>query len=233
MPSISADGRYIAFATDANNLDVHLQDTNNLRDIYLHDRTRFAKIGLTKRISLDYAGGQPNGNSFAPVIARRGEHIAYVSAATDLVTNDNNNVLDVFAFDRRRVIPTFLSIPTNVAGGVGDLVSVPVNFMNGYNIDTTVFSIDFDELCLSFDPGMAGAVTFNLPGDFITTWTYDATDTDGEIDISIHDQIPPRTVIPNGTIVRIKFTIKSACLPAPGSVNWVTATVMISSTRAI
>jgi hypothetical protein len=219
MPAISTDGRYIVFATDANNLDVHLQDTNNMRDIYLHDRTRFALIGLTRRISLDYAGGQPNGPSFAPVIARKGEHIAYVSAATDLVTNDNNNVLDVFAFDRRRVIPTFLSIPTNVSGGVGDIKSVPVVFKDGQNIDTTVFSIDFDELCLSFDPGMTDAVTFNLPSDFITTWTYDGTDTDGEIDISIYDQIPPRTAIPNGTIVRIKLTIKSACMPAPGSVN--------------
>jgi Tol biopolymer transport system component len=223
-PSITTDGRYIAFASEANNLDVHLPDVNNVRDIYLHDRTiglllPFPTFGLTKRVSLDYLGGEPNGASFAPVIAPDGRHITYVSAATDLVSNDTNNAWDVFAFDSQRVIPTFLSIPTNVAGGVGDVVSVPVNFMNGYSIDTTVFSIDFDELCLSFDPGLAGAVTFNLPGDFIATWTYDATDTDGEIDISIHDQIPPRTVIPNGTIVRIKFTIKSACMPAPGSVN--------------
>ena len=223
-PSITRDGRYIAFASEANNLDVHLPDINNQRDIYLHDRTiglslPFTTFGLTKRVSLDYLGGEPNGGSFAPVIAPGGRHIAYVSAATDLVSNDTNNAWDVFAFDSQRIVPTFLSIPTNVAGSVGNVVSVPVNFMNGYNIDTTVFSIDFDELCLSFDPGMTGAVTFNLPSDFITTWTYDGTDTDGEIDISIYDQIPPRTAIPNGTIVRIKLTIKSACMPAPGSVN--------------
>ncbi|MCJ7662370.1 MAG: hypothetical protein MUO67_24760, partial [Anaerolineales bacterium] len=219
MPSISGDGRYIAFATDANNLDVHLQDTNNVRDIYLHDRTRFATIGLTKRISLDYAGGQPNGSSFAPAIARRGEHIAYVSAATDLVTNDNNNVLDVFAFDRRRVIPTFLSIPTNVSGGVGDVVSVPVFYKDGYNIDTTVFSIDFDELCLSFDPNLPGAMTFSVPADFVTKWSYNAADKDGEIDVSIYDQVYPRTTIPDGKLLTIKFTVKSACMPGPGSVN--------------
>jgi hypothetical protein len=226
-PSITTDGRYVAFASEANNLDVHLPDTNNLRDIYLHDRTiglpplppPFTTSGLTKRISLDYLGGETNGASFAPVIAPDGRHIAYVSAATDLVSNDTNNAWDVFAYDSQRVIPTFLSIPTNVSGGVGDVVSVPVNFMNGYNIDSTVFSIDFDELCLSFDPTMAGAVTFNVPGDFITTWTYNAADTDGEIDISIYDHIAPRTVIPNDTIVRIKFTIKSACMPAPGSIN--------------
>jgi hypothetical protein len=235
-PSITTDGRYIAFASEANNLDVHLPDVNNVRDIYLHDRTiglpplppPFTTSGLTKRISLDYLGGEPNGASFAPVIAPDGRHITYVSAATDLVSNDTNNAWDVFAFDSQRVIPTFLSIPTNVSGGVGDVVSVPVNFMNGYNIDTTVFSIDFDEFCLSFNPAMAGAVTFNLPGDFITTWTYDAADTDGEIDISIYDHIAPRTVIPIGTIVRIKFTIKSACMPAPGSVN--NARVGFSST---
>lgn len=223
-PSITSDGRYISFASEANNLDVHLPDTNNLRDIYLHDRTigltlPFATFGLTKRVSMDYMGGQANGGSFAPVIAPNGRHIAYVSAATDLVNNDTNNAWDVFAYDSHRVIPTFLTIPTNVTGGVGDIVSVPVNFMNGYAIDSTVFSIDFDELCLSFNPAMANAVTFSLPADFIKTWTYDASDTDGEIDISIYDHIAPRTVIPDGTIVRIKFTIKSACLPAPGSVN--------------
>ncbi|MCJ7825855.1 MAG: cohesin domain-containing protein, partial [Anaerolineales bacterium] len=223
-PSVTSDGRYVAFASEANNLDVHLPDTNNQRDIYLHDRTMgltlpFPTFGLTKRVSKDYTGQQSNGASFAPVIAPDGRHIAYVSAATDLVNNDSNNAWDVFAFDSHRTIPTFLSIPTNVSGGVGDIVSVPVNFKNGYNIDTTVFSIDFDQVCLSFNPAMAGAVTFNLPTDFIATWTYDAADTDGEIDISIYDQIAPRAVIPDGTIVRIKFTIKSACLPAPGSIN--------------
>jgi len=223
-PSITADGRYIAFASDANNLDVHLQDTNNRRDVFLHDRTvgltlPFATFGLTKRISKDYQGGQANGDSFAPVIAPNGRHVAYVSEATDLVNNDSNNAWDVFAFDSHRVIPTFLTIPTNVVGGVGDVVSVPVMFKNGYAIDSTVFSIDFNELCLSFNPAMAGAVTFTLPSDFITTWTYNAADKDGEIDISIYDHIAPRTVIPDGTVVRIKFTIKSACLPAPGSVN--------------
>ncbi|MFL7890586.1 MAG: cohesin domain-containing protein [Anaerolineales bacterium] len=223
-PSVTSDGRYISFASDANNLDVHLQDTNNQRDIYLHDRTigltlPFATFGLTKRVSLDYQGGQTNGGSFAPVIAPNGRHIAYVSAATDLVNNDTNNAWDVFAYDSHRVIPTFLTIPTNVSGGVGDIVSVPVKFKNGYAIDSTVFSIDFDEVCLSFNPSLAGAVTFNLPSDFIKTWTYNAADKDGEIDISIYDHIAPRTLIPEGTIVRIKFKIKSACLPAPGSIN--------------
>jgi hypothetical protein len=223
-PSITRDGRYIAFASEANNLDVHLPDVNNARDIYLHDRTiglilPFPTFGLTKRISLDYLGGEPNGASFAPVIAPDGRHVAYVSAATDLVSNDTNNAWDVFAYDGQRVIPTFLTIPTNVAGGVGDTVSVPVNFSNGWNIDSTVFSIDFDEFCLSFNPGLPNAVTFNLPADFIATWTYNGGDKDGEIDISIHDHIPPRTVIPNGTIVRVKLTIKATCMPAPGSIN--------------
>jgi hypothetical protein len=223
-PSITTDGRYIAFASDANNLDVHLPDINNQRDIYLHDRTiglilPFPTFGLTKRVSLDYMGGEPNGSSFAPVIAPDGRHIAYVSAATDLVSNDTNNAWDVFAFDSQRIVPTFLTIPTNVSGGVGDVVSVPVNFMNGQSIDTTVFSIDFDEFCLSFDKNLPGAVTFNLPADFIATWTYNAADKDGEIDISIYDHIAPRTIIPNGTIVRIKLTIKATCMPAPGSVN--------------
>ncbi|MGW8143856.1 MAG: TolB family protein [Anaerolineales bacterium] len=223
-PSITRDGRYIAFASEANNLDVHLPDVNNVRDIYLHDRTiglalPFSTFGLTKRVSLDYMGGEPNGASFAPVIAPGGRHIAYVSAATDLVSNDTNNAWDVFAYDGQRVVPTFLNIPTNVSGSVGDTVSVPVEFLNGWNIDSTAFSIDFDEFCLSFNPALPDAVTFNLPADFIRTWTYNGADKDGEIDISIYDHIPPRTVIPSGIIVRVKLTIKATCMPAPGSIN--------------
>ena len=89
----------------------------------------FSTFGLTKRVSLDYMGGEPNGASFAPVIAPGGRHIAYVSAATDLVSNDTNNAWDVFAYDGQRVVPTFLNIPTNVSGSVGDTVSVPVEFL--------------------------------------------------------------------------------------------------------
>lgn len=223
-PSITYDGRYIAFASEANNLDVHLPDLNARRDIYVTDRTLgltgVFDYGLTQRVSLSYTGGEPNEWSFVPVIAPLGNHVAFVSEASNLVTNDTNSAWDVFAFNSQRNIPIFLSIPANIPGGVGDIVTVPVIFnQNGQNIDTTTFSIDFDHLCLEFDKNLPGAVTFTVSADFITSWSYSANDKNGEIDISIYDQTEPRSIIPDGTILTIKLKVKSACLAPPGSTN--------------
>ncbi len=217
-PSITSDGRFIAFASEANNLDVNVPDLNGRRDIYVHDRTlglsSIYDFGLTQRISLSYTGGEPNEWSFVPVIAPLGRHVAYVSEATNLVNNDTNNAWDVFAFDSERSVPNFLSIPANIPGGAGETVSVPIIFsQNGMDIDTTTFSIDFDQKCLSFNSGMAGAVTFHVPPDFVTTWSYNSGDKDGEIDISIYDQTEPRSIIPDGTLVTIKLTVKATCRP--------------------
>jgi hypothetical protein len=229
-PSISWDGNYIAFASEASNLDVSLRDLNASRDIFLHDRSMVNEgiyaNGLTSRISLDYLGGEPNDWSFAPVVTANGRQVIYVSEATDLVNGDTNSVWDVFAYDSQRVVPTFLSIPGNISGAPGQVVRVPVWFTStGQTIDTTAFSIDFDQVCLSFDPadadanGLPDAVIFNVPVDFTRTATYNAGDTDGEIDISIYDQVAPRATLQNGILLSIDFTVRSTCQAAPGSSN--------------
>ena len=82
-PSISRDGNFIAFASEASNLDVSLKDLNASRDIFMNDRSMVNKgiytYGLTSRISLDYMGGEPNDWSFAPVVTRNGRQVVYVS----------------------------------------------------------------------------------------------------------------------------------------------------------
>lgn len=227
-PSISREGRYISFASDAYNLDVTLPDLNNRRDIFLHDRQLALEgiydTGLTTRISLAYDGTEPNSWSYAPMVAPYGRHVAYVSEASDLVENDTNNHWDVFAYDSQRMMPIFLSIPTNIPANIGETVTVPVIFSgNSSNIDTTAFSIDFDEECLTFDPtdsnhdGIPDAVDFVINSNFVTTAVYNAGDTDGEIDISVYDQVSPRTPIPDGTILTIELTVKSTCGAPPGS----------------
>ncbi|HBX69062.1 MAG TPA: hypothetical protein DEH25_06690, partial [Chloroflexi bacterium] len=83
-PSISREGRYIAFASEASNLDVSTMDSwNGKRNIYLHDRQLvmdgiFA-IGSTSRISTDINGGWPNDASHAPAVAAYGRHVSFVS----------------------------------------------------------------------------------------------------------------------------------------------------------
>jgi hypothetical protein len=230
-PSISRDGRYISFASDAYNLDVTLPDTNGRRDIFLHDRQLALEgiynVGLTTRISLAYDGTEPNSWSYAPMVAPYGRHVAYVSEASDLVLTDTNNHWDVFAYDSQQITPIFLSIPGNIPASLTDPpvpVSVPVVFSGeSSNIDTTAFSIDFDEECLSFDPtdgnsdGIPDAVHFLINSNFVTTAVYNASDTDGEIDVSIYDQAYPRTPIPDGIILTIDLTVNATCGAPPGS----------------
>lgn len=221
-PSITADGRYITFASEASNLDVYLPDLNAKRDIFLHDRTLAASgvydVGMTQRISLDFSRTEPNDWSFAPVIASEGRHVAFVSEASDLVTNDTNNAWDVFAYDNQRMLPIFLRIPGNIPGAPGEIVTVPVLFDdNGMGIDTTTFSVDFDEDCLYFDPLMPDAVEFFVPSAFTAYYSYSAGDTDGELDFSIYDQVAPRAVLPDSTLATIKFRVKATCQAIPGS----------------
>jgi hypothetical protein len=228
-PSISRDGRYIAFASKADNLDVTINDPNSYRDIFLHDRSLVMDgiydFGLTSRVTRDAVfGGEPNGESYAPVVAAYGRHVAYVSEAEDLDPQDHNNHWDVFAHDNERVLPIFLSIPSNLPASTGATVSVPVLFSgNSASIDTTTFSIDFDETCLSFNgtdsdsDGIPDAITFSVAGDFVTSATYNGGDKDGEIDVAIHDQVAPRTPIADGTIMTIDLKVKSTCSAPPGS----------------
>jgi Tol biopolymer transport system component len=91
---ISADGRYVAFQSDATNLVSG--DTNGTTDVLLRDRT----AGATTRISIDTGGGNPNGASSAPTITEDGRYVAYQSAASDLVAGDTNGAADVFVRDR-------------------------------------------------------------------------------------------------------------------------------------
>ncbi|MQB02472.1 MAG: hypothetical protein GEU78_20065, partial [Actinobacteria bacterium] len=92
-PSISGDGRYLVFSSDASNLVA--DDTNGDGDIFIHDRT----TGETTRVSIDSTGTQANNVSVDPTISANGEHVAFVSVATNLVADDSNSTRDVFVHD--------------------------------------------------------------------------------------------------------------------------------------
>lgn len=111
-PSISADGRYVAFVSDASNLVAN--DTNATRDIFVYDRTAHT----TTRVSLTDGGLQANGSSDYPSISLDGRYVAFVSDATDMVANDTNALRDVFVRDRLAGTTERVSIST--AGGEGD-----------------------------------------------------------------------------------------------------------------
>jgi uncharacterized repeat protein (TIGR01451 family) len=89
-PSISADGRYVAFQSRAANLGVDNPDFYS--NIYVRDRV----TGETKLVS-PVLNGKPDGDSRNPSISANGS-IAFESGATNLVAGDTNNVSDIFVY---------------------------------------------------------------------------------------------------------------------------------------
>ena len=94
-PVLSADGRFVAFASGANDLVVN--DTNGTQDIFVRD----LKTGTTTLVSVNSAGvGSGNSFSFEPVFSTNGRFVAFTSFASDLVANDTNGgIKDGFVRD--------------------------------------------------------------------------------------------------------------------------------------
>ncbi|MFO0983431.1 MAG: hypothetical protein U1E76_17145 [Planctomycetota bacterium] len=92
-PTISADGRLVAFYSYSDNLVAG--DTNGALDAFVHDRV----TGETVRVSVDSNGSQGNGDSGMAAISGDGRYVAFTSTATNLVANDWNAAGDVFVHD--------------------------------------------------------------------------------------------------------------------------------------
>jgi hypothetical protein len=95
--SLSADGRFVAFQSDADNLVSG--DTNKATDVFVRDTCVGAPAGCTPSttlLSLTLAGVQGNGPSFTPVISGDGRFVAFISSASNLAPGDTNKVDDAF-----------------------------------------------------------------------------------------------------------------------------------------
>jgi Tol biopolymer transport system component len=95
IPSISADGRFVAFESVATNLVVG--DTNGARDVFVRDRQN----GMTERVSVSTAGTQGNIHSDRVSISADGRFVAFQSLAGNLVVGDTNGTYDIFVRDRQ------------------------------------------------------------------------------------------------------------------------------------
>jgi Tol biopolymer transport system component len=92
-PSISSEGRYVAFESVATNLVA--ADTNGVSDAFRHDR----QTGTTTRVSVTSAGAEADDASTHPAISGDGTIVAFESDATNLVGGDTKGVKDVFSRD--------------------------------------------------------------------------------------------------------------------------------------
>src|SRR6266516_4777554 len=88
--AISADGRFVAFTSDASNL---VPQTAPGRHIYVKDRS----TGAIERVSVDSHGDPAQGFVAAsPAISGDGRFVAFASSASNLVKRDTNGKTDVF-----------------------------------------------------------------------------------------------------------------------------------------
>ena len=102
-PSISANGRYVVFASAATNLVSG--DTNAAIDIFLHD----TRSGSTSLVSLE-GSGQRTSHSWNPSINRDGRYISYTSATSER-TEMSFEETDVFRYDVNAGITIKISVP--------------------------------------------------------------------------------------------------------------------------
>lgn len=106
--SMSADGRYVAFESQASNLVA--SDTNGYSDIFVRDR----QTNTTTRVSVVTGGAQgTGGHSLRPSISANGRFVAFISAATNLVAGDTNTIYDVFVHDRNNGSTARVSVATD------------------------------------------------------------------------------------------------------------------------
>jgi Tol biopolymer transport system component len=144
-PSISADGRYVAFQSWASNLVAG--DANGAADIYVYDRT----TGKTTRASVGI-GAESNGSSERPSISANGRYVAFNSEASNLVDGDSNGAMDVFVRDLVEGKTTIVSVSTTHEAG---------NEQSGY-----VTSISSDGLKVAYDSRASNLVLSDTNNEY-------------------------------------------------------------------
>lgn len=133
-PTVSADGRFIAFRSNASNLVAG--DTNDTTDVFVRDRL----AGTTERVSVSSSEAQGNSASggLSNSISIDGRFVAFQSYATNLVAGDTNDSSDAFVRDRQT--------------GTTERISVDSSGVQGY-ADSTHPVISADGLCVAFVSG--------------------------------------------------------------------------------
>ena len=114
--SASPDGRFVAFASEAD--DLVSNDTNGFRDVFVRDRL----LGTNILVSIGTNGTAADGISSEPAISADGRYVAFSSTADNLVNSDANGAQDVFLRDLQTGVTTLISV--NLSGtGSGNAAS--------------------------------------------------------------------------------------------------------------
>ncbi|MGD8357149.1 MAG: PKD domain-containing protein [Lysobacterales bacterium] len=215
-PSISADGRYVAFWSYANNLVS--SDTNGVPDVFVHDRD----TGATERVSVASDGTQGNSYSYYPSISADGRYVAFWSYASNLVNSDINGVPDVFVHDRatgltERVSVAIICTQSN-SSSVYPSISADGRYVAFWSIANNLVSSDtngqYDVFVHDRDTGVTERVSvandgiqgnwnsyypsISADGRYVAFWSYASnlvsSDTNGRPDVFVHDRDTGETI---------------------------------------
>jgi Tol biopolymer transport system component len=141
--AFSANGRYVAFDSYAN--DLVPRDGNDHGDVFVRDLVN----GTTTLVSTNRIGTRSgNGTSYNPTISADGRFIAFGSSATNLVGNDTNgNIGDIFVRDTvaRRTTLVSVNRDGNAHGGFNNSASRPLISANGRVVLFTCWDSDMVE----------------------------------------------------------------------------------------
>jgi Tol biopolymer transport system component len=116
VPSISGDGRYVAFDSFADNLDAESNDAFN--NVFVRD-TQANTTTLVSRAA-GPAGAVGDSHSGIPAIAGDGRYVAFESLADNLDSDGNDSVSDIYVRDTQAGTTTLASRATGAAGAAGD-----------------------------------------------------------------------------------------------------------------
>lgn len=151
-PSISGDGRFVAFDSAASNLDP--ADTDDDGDVFIRDLDG----GSTALVSRQGLAGPPlGGHSFRPVLSRDGSAVAFRASGSGLVPGDDAQLTRGFV-RRLATGETVLATRANGANGI-----VADEGISGLDIDA-------DGSCVAFDTQASNLASFPVPGDASTVW---------------------------------------------------------------
>ncbi|WP_243663469.1 TolB family protein [Rhodothermus marinus] len=122
-PSVSADGRYVAFVSRADNLVG--EDTNESPDIFVRDR----QTGTTERVNVSSSGEQARkveGGQYVTVYSRNpsisadGRYVAFDSDAYNLVSKPTYGTRQVYVHDRKTGETLLVSMAPDGTPGLND-----------------------------------------------------------------------------------------------------------------
>jgi Tol biopolymer transport system component len=158
VPSLSGDGRYVLFLSEARNLTTNDDHTPYL-NVYLHDLAS-TNVAL---ISVNASGiGGGDDNASAPTISSNGQWVAFQSAGSNLAANDTNRASDIFLRDVVNGTTTLITRSTNAVSSANGASTTPLLSSEGGRV---IFESAASDLVVGDTNGAADIFAFNVAGD--------------------------------------------------------------------